>query len=30
MLSAPGRELLEGVRDTDPDIAAAMGAKRRL
>jgi hypothetical protein len=30
MLSAPGRELLEGVRDTDSDIAAAMGAKRRL
>jgi|SRR5882724_3071261 len=30
MLSVPGRELLEGVRDTSPDIAAAMGAKRRL
>ena len=29
-LSVPGRELLEGVRDTEPDIAAALGAKRRL
>src|SRR5208282_4902624 len=29
-LSTPGRNLLEGARDTEPEIAKAMGMKKRL
>ena len=29
-LSTPGRNLLEGARDSEPEIARAMGIKRRL